>query len=81
MFLTEDEAKKKWCPMVRTSGLICGEHGGVTVNDPSGNYDTTCKGSDCMMWRWAIPPPHITQDDEGKNITDKTGYCGLGGKS
>ena len=41
--MTEEQAKTKWCPMVRTPALVVGDdihrHG-------------TCIGSDCMMWRW-----------------------------
>lgn len=34
--MTEDEAKTKWCPFVRT-GLTAGRY---------------CIVSGCMMWRW-----------------------------
>lgn len=63
--MTEEEAKKKWCPMIRTgmvAGMAVNHH--VDMN-PGGQgvYDETrCIASDCMMWRSA-----------------PTGYCGLAG--
>lgn len=57
--MTEDEAKTKWCPFVRT-GLVSGS-GGVAVNhsidgdDPEAPFSvheqTRCIGSGCMAWR------------------------------
>ena len=63
--MTEEEAKKKWCPMVRTGltmGMAVNHHidmmpGGQGVHD-----ETRCIASDCMMWRFTT-----------------TGYCGLAG--
>jgi len=67
--MTEEEARKKWCPMVRfimdrpaQGNLVSNRN--CTVNDP---WDK-CIASDCMMWRWM-----------SKIIRDK-GYCGLGGE-
>lgn len=67
--MTEDEAKTKWCPMVRA-----GIDAGMAVNHhvdmrPKGDgvYDQSrCIGSGCMMWRW--------HSNEGKGFK---GYCGL----
>lgn len=53
--MTEDEAKTKWCPMVRT-GLVAG----MAVNHHIGrdglhagdvHDETRCVASECMMWR------------------------------
>jgi hypothetical protein len=63
--MTEEEAKKKWCPMVRIA------HENVVANRTDGYGDNNfhklqcCIASDCMMWRLNIQP---------------YGYCGLGGK-
>lgn len=48
--MTEEEAKKKWCPMVRA-----GHVAGMAVNtEPNGDFveATRCIASDCMMWRF-----------------------------
>jgi len=71
--MTEDEAKKKWCPMVR---LIPTNRFHVATSQTSYNrgYNTddgkellvagtTCIGIYCMMWQMLSP---------------KEGYCGLG---
>jgi len=90
--MTEQEAKTKWCPMVRH------------VKDQEGNFYTTngcnssgfetCIASDCMMWRWQYQEEKREGHDGGKELLLKrgvqvgydvykleaTGYCGLGGK-
>jgi hypothetical protein len=61
--MTEDEAKTKWCPMVRISAF--GEH---TSSPPANRVmdainktvarnprDCRCLGSECMMWRLSKP--------------------------
>ena len=61
--MTEQEAKTKWCPMVRAPMLIA-------PAIPGNKYgaNAKCVGSDCMMWRWI----------DGVE-TDSGGYCGLAG--
>jgi hypothetical protein len=73
--MTEDEAKTKWCPMVRN---------GVNRNYPRQGYQgeigdnnppySKCIASDCMMWR--VTRNHNSETGE----SFVTGYCGLGGK-
>ena len=65
MFVTEDEAKRKWCPKV-----ICSEENGNVFNrcqDTAylGFEETRCISSNCMMWVW-----------ENENQPNK-GFCGL----
>lgn len=77
--MTEEQAKTKWCPMVRTPVFENGQNQGLSANDPNYTYSTClCIASDCMMWR-------ITK--EGHSITTgaykdvpSEGYCGLAGK-
>ena len=81
--MTEQEARTKWCPMVRYSS---------DEMEPSANRwnfgklgsdeRVNCLASDCMLWRWVM-----TEDQALYNNTEyKTtcfkprGYCGLGGK-
>ena len=67
MYATEQEAGRKWCPMVRLEVV-----GSDTINRSSqedaagvGTSLCNCIASKCMMWRW----------------TDASrGYCGLAGQ-
>lgn len=67
--MTEEEAGKKWCPMVR---FHIGYNGDVYSNKLDGtsvNLDETCCiASKCMMWRIQ------------KTTMIGEGYCGLAGK-
>jgi hypothetical protein len=71
--MTEEEAKKKWCPM-REMGF------------DNVVKDFTCIASDCMMWR--IIDTHIKIDKDTYCTSVRClsgcnygkGYCGLGGK-
>ena len=65
--MTEAEAKKKWCPMVRFERDL------VNRSDPH-VLSAKCIGSACMLWRWDIVPEEIDGD---KNWD---GHCGLAGK-
>lgn len=56
--ITEEEARKKWCPMVRVND--CGAYDPVSVNRQSRSVSATgfdvmpitrCIASGCMMWR------------------------------
>jgi len=71
--MTESEAKKKWCPHVRTfDGRVSNP---VTVNrDYDGEVMPHCKciASDCMMWC-------VEADADGQELA-WTGHCGLAGK-
>jgi hypothetical protein len=66
---TDEQAKKKWCPMARV---------GVRGMESSYSYNRTltktipaqaqCIGSKCMLWQ-PTPPE--------QKSTEKTGQCGL----
>lgn len=77
--MTEDEARTKWCPMVRYldfNGSIINNRGQYL----EGVYPNTmeCIASDCMLWRWMD-----TNVDDGKGGTKRDtrtyGFCGLAG--
>jgi hypothetical protein len=52
MMNTEDQASKKWCPMVRVG--VMPTHGGPAgINDHSTEFRGNCIASDCAMWRWS----------------------------
>lgn len=70
--MTEEEAKLKWCPMVRVPLAFAGT---AMANDRS----ERCIGSACMMWRWysnEMMMPYLNTV-----VTQaRRGYCGLAGK-
>ena len=77
--MTEEEAKTKWCPMVRfnyTGNGNTDHNRGAYVN--ASPTPINCIASDCMMWVWQIPPNVAVSDsDTGAN---REGHCGLAGK-
>lgn len=73
MGMTEDEAKTKWCPLVR----VLDSRGPWNRHpDKKVSSDATCLGSACMMWRWEGWPAGRTFSDDRPPIP-KTGDCGL----
>ena len=70
--MTEDEAKTKWCPMVRLAPLGANESYRYSTNRMNDRIrgivrEARCIASDCMAWRWI---------DRGGSRQDG-GYCGL----
>ena len=89
MILTEEEAKKKWCPFTRNGNEAGCNRAGTITSRP---FDA-CIASECMAWRWThmrhFAEPANTSDlypdNKGylarKNGDDmeRIGYCGLAG--
>lgn len=76
--MTEDEAKTKWCPMVKYDL-------GRAVNRDAcyDNAGTHCIGSACMMWQSRSKFNPIIGDDGMPTINVTVTYdyyCGLAGK-
>jgi hypothetical protein len=69
--MTEDEAKKKWCPMAMNNACERNPLGAALEPERM-----SCIASDCMMW---VPEMvNINQDDSGQNLLLHTGgHCGL----
>ena len=77
--MTEEEARKRWCPM-------------TPIGYADEVKEFTCIASNCMMWRWEIcmkdtatgeiEPffPSIGYTDRWESVTEKYGFCGLAGK-
>ncbi len=81
--MTEDEAKTKWCPMIRFSlGEVAHYSNREEVADAS-NAKSRCIGSACMMWRIShrmyskIGADGFPTKDSNEIFE---GYCGLAGK-
>ncbi|WP_419783477.1 hypothetical protein [Maridesulfovibrio sp.] len=82
-WLTEAEAREKWCPQARVAMAVKSLNG--SVNIPAGTpvanrvADNTgdqlrkavCLGSECMFWRWGKRASFVEVRDE------PVGYCGL----
>lgn len=76
MYLTEEEAKHKWCPEVR----ICDGIAPFAFNKHQGpekvsDVPNRCIASDCMMWRW-----REDAKPDGLGSFHTKGYCGLAGR-
>jgi len=80
-YLTEDEARQKWCPHVRGVVLHDGEltlTGNTALKSSNSAVrfkNPDCIASDCMSWRWS---PKRTND--GRTLDQTKGYCGLAGR-
>lgn len=81
--LTEEEAKKTWCPYTQLAA--CG--GEWHTNRPSfrdvndQGFDL-CMGSRCGAWRWVPRSENYSEDQYGiKTHLEPIGYCGRAGKS
>jgi hypothetical protein len=72
--MTEQDAKKRWCPMVR--GLPVGNneiYRHATTRD-WGDEESNCIASKCMMW----VEDFLIQNNEGIIVNvDSGGHCGL----
>ena len=88
--MTEDEAKKKWCPMVRgaTFGVAFVNNRFEMRFNPEdsrgGAEYVTCIGSACMMWRWDWSPGDVRdfkKNHPGEECPELDGRCGLAGES
>ena len=93
--MTEDEARKKWCPFARVAAPADSEAGG-TAGNRWGDTDPThpasgyrCIASDCMAWRgYETAAFKVRAEGEfrssGRRLkptgADVLGYCGLAGK-
>lgn len=75
--MTEDEAKKKWCPFARAPWLNGdGPYGVVAVNRQATGVrpknlgapeEPKCLGSECMAWRWLLPPKETEENKRMKH--------------
>jgi len=80
--MTRDEAKDKWCPMVRL--IAISDTGELQDNRWLNHTTTMCLGDQCAWWRWETSPENVEffktfKDAKGlPSIED--GYCGKAGK-
>ncbi len=80
--MTEDEARKKWCPMVRHSdednesaSNKCGTPFGECVGEGKWNK---CIASNCAIWTWDSVPEWTYEKNSFVDVPSTTqGHCGL----
>ena len=78
--MDEQTARQKWCPMAANRGLNVTTHNSERVviktaywaEGDDDDLTTNCIASDCMLWRWRR---HTSGE-----VSNKHGYCGLGGR-
>ncbi len=82
--MTEDEAKTKWCPMVRygvADDGKCSTNRSPEVWGPqhgaTSRVNAHCIGSQCMAWRLM---PKLEDPASGIKMIPDGGYCGLAGE-
>ena len=93
MYLTEAEARKKWCPFVRArdfwDGSACSGNADAfdEKTSDSADYsrnplDSRCIASECMAWRWGDGVLDSADSGGGAPGTkgNDVGYCGIAGK-
>jgi hypothetical protein len=79
--MTEDEARKKWCPMARHEGdngtfNRGGEYDPINSYGRDKGYGCNCVASACMMWVW-IKAGEFLSNDEVVRERNTHGHCGL----
>lgn len=72
--MTEEEARKKWCPFSREGDK---QHGFTFESRRSVVFGRLCLASDCMMWDGRN---YATTDDDNGPV-EMRGFCALGAKS
>ena len=83
--MTEDEAKTKWCPMVRFHLGEIAHYSNREETADKANKASRCIASNCMMW---VPTGNecsavnecIPVERRAPQICKPAGYCGLAGK-
>lgn len=71
MIVTEEQAGKLWCPLVRVPAQVRALEDATDIVNRGLNGEPlgACIGARCMMWRWNAE--FATQDPNSK------GFCGM----
>lgn len=73
MTLTEDEAKKRWCPEARVGSPHATARNRMDGDSHALLTGSRCMASQCMAWRWDYNGPTF----DGSPVN---GYCGKAGR-
>lgn len=74
MLVTNEEAKRLWCPMARVSEIF-GDVGFSANRGGSDQRETRCIGTDCMLFEFA--EAQIREKDDGEKDWIDFFRCGL----
>lgn len=86
--LTEDEAKRTWCPLARAVDLAGSRPVAANRNRTGPDIDCMCIASACMAWRHEMTDSENGEGGRGlealysppPKIPSGRGYCGAFGK-
>jgi len=79
--MTEELARTKWCPMVRSlAGAVHVQAIGTANTFNEAFESPNCIASDCMMWREVKDYVRNSPNDSVPGYEVIGGYCGLAGK-
>lgn len=85
---TAEQARERWCPMVRIAFNGPGPFNRLTPDTDGGPgipRGSQCIANECAMWRWLPEPPAATvsigiglvTEELPRIPTERRGYCGL----
>lgn len=77
MLLTEEEARKKSCPLWSIAGVLAAA-ANARLEGKGYDGERRCTASECMMWRGGSQKQ--VEVSRGVYATASAGYCGLAGK-
>lgn len=82
MLVTEEEAKKKWCPFSRAVRSSQGAMAGVNRDGPRADPRAVCLASECMAWRRFPQGENYSENlsTGERTYLEPVGFCGLAGK-
>ncbi|AWJ93269.1 hypothetical protein Sp245p_25945 (plasmid) [Azospirillum baldaniorum] len=86
MLMTEEQARTKWCPHARQTGVTNRDGGMCATANRAGSEhygveNCNCIASGCMAWRWVRVRDDEGSEDGGAAILTQTyGFCGAFGK-
>jgi len=75
--MTEEEARKKLCPLLDISAQIQHEPAENLTEACLAEMRNKCRASDCMMWQWDTVYPTNLMDQKFAETSSTDGHCGL----
>lgn len=86
MLVTEDDARRLWCPAGRLEGNASNRTAdGWVTRESDSHPPSACVAGKCMWWRWAdkltesLTPVRVHQGGRLVDLEHRRGYCGMAG--